>query len=140
MKYKVGDRVRIYRNLSKGRVPQGTFIILSRMLFSYSNKYPSGVVYELYGLTGKWSEENLKLVTNRSEVGKRAYRTFIKNGGSRNSKGQFSKKQKIDWKKIAMGIHTAYFCTQDPIIAVSTIKRFAKVFQKHGLIDSNIKI
>jgi hypothetical protein len=38
---------------------------------------------------------DLEPVTNRSKVGKKAFKTFIKNGGSRNSKGQFGKKQEL---------------------------------------------
>lgn len=116
---------------------------------------------------GLWvSESSLQYFPNRSSIGKKAYRTFIKNGGSRNSKGQFSKKdsrwqknpgeiwkavwtpipiyppkkQKIDWKKIGEDMEKTYWKTDDLIYEEKMTKGLAKVFQKHGLISKEVEI
>lgn len=87
-----------------------------------------------------WSGDLKDNYKSRSKIGKKAYRTFLKNGGSRNSKGQFSKKQNIDWKKIGSQLWEEYMQNAGSVDNIDNVKAFAKVFQKHGLIDKGVEI
>ena len=77
---------------------------LTNIYFTDADKY-------FYELTNDHLDYLLmKNKLNRSEIGKKAYKTFLKNGGSRNSKGQFSNKEKYKiFSNFTIGDKTYYF-------------------------------
>lgn len=89
-----------------------------------------------------FTAEDLEPVTNRSSIGKKAYKTFLKNGGTRDSKGRFSKKQKIDWEKVYEDISDAYFSTGGSPGSRPELhtKAYFEVFKRHGLIKEGVEI
>lgn len=129
MKYKVGDRVRMFDT--------GEVVTILQVKPKISGYYVIGGNHES---AFHIFENYLLPYKNRSKVGKKAYKTFLKNGGSRNSKGQFSKKKKIDWEKIGKELSSTYFNGNNVFESKENAKAFAKVFQKHGLIDKEVEI
>lgn len=100
MRYKVGDKVRVKKNLKSGTFIGKVFLNPEMKEFfgkvlTIQYKYYDYDRYAVIENGWYWSDEMLEPVTNRSKVGKKAYKTFLKNGGSRNSKGQFSKEEKL---------------------------------------------
>lgn len=77
--------------------------------------------------TLSWFEQPI----NRSEIGKKAYQTFLKNGGTRDSKGRFSKKQKIDWEALEESSHC---------LIEHELKEAFKIFKNYGLIKEGVEI
>ena len=134
-KFRVGDKVRVINKLPNNPIEIGhigTIKAINPLKFDY--------IYMLDNNTCYLKEEWLVKLPNRSKVGKKAYKTFLKNGGSRNSKGQFSKKQEIDWEKIGKELSSTYFNGNNVFESKENVKAFAKVFQKHGLIDKGVEI
>lgn len=109
-----------------------------------------------------WSGDLKDNYKSRSSIGKKAYQTFLKNGGSRDIKGRFCgpitltlsgnthivttgsyKKEKIDWEIIGSDLYRAYMNTSGTLAGYNRqnhAKAYAKVFQKHGLIKEEIEI
>jgi len=137
MKYKVGQKVMVREDAVYDEKYKGKTAKIGLVKKTY---------YVLYfqdcedTIVEGFVDSDLEPVVNRSKVGKKAYKTFLKNGGSRNSKGQFSKKQKIDWEKIGKELSSTYFNGNNVFESKENVKAFAKVFQKHGLIDKGVKI
>lgn len=101
---------------------------------------------------------------DRSEIGKKAYRTFLKNGGKRDSQGRFSKPIKIiikngyfnrstemwtlttepeiqvDWVKVGQELQTTYHSNRGSIDEPEMVKRLTKVFKKHNLLREGVEI
>lgn len=109
--------------------------------------------------------ENLEFISNRSEIGKKAYKTFLKNGGKRDSQGRFSKptriiikgghfktgtdawtltikpeKLQVDWERIGKDIKLVYISYPEESDDPRMVKRFANIFKKHGLLKEGVKI
>lgn len=93
MNYKAGDKIRQTINCS-GTLAGRIYTVKcgekngnhKEMLWIWDKSTSSG------GCNCKHSWEP---VQTRSSIGKRAYKTFLKNGGTRDSKGRFSKKEKL---------------------------------------------
>lgn len=152
MKYKKGDKVKYDNEIV-------TVLGYSKSLRSYLTQgYSKGWrktdnTYKTYNIKVPnmtkelwWVgyESDLEPVTNRSTIGKRAYKTFLKNGGSRNSKGQFSKQ--FSWQKVydevrEVSNYIDFLVEKEKIVKWDRItKIYLKVFQKHGLIKEGVEI
>lgn len=125
MKYKVGDKVKYDNEVVTivGYVRNLNWYLVQ----GYSNGWrKTNDSYETHGIKVPnmtcglmWANPNsLEPVTNRSKVGKKAYKTFIKNGGQRDIRGRFTKEYKKEktFNSITLGDKTYYF---DPVRGVS---------------------
>ena len=123
--------------------------------FSFWNSSSNSFKFNYMGVNMKYGVDTITLeefyemftgekYPTRSIAGKKAYQTFLKNGGTRNSKGQFSKK--FSWQKVydevrEVSNYIDFLVEKEKIVKWDRItKIYLKVFQKHGLIGKEVEI